>query len=115
MSNAGQIGEDRAARFLRTKNYKILARNYHSRFGEIDIIAQKNRSIIFVEVKTRSSNKFGTPAEAVNYFKLQKLIKTAHIFMKVHQLGAYQFQFDVIEVMGREESFDIVHRENVTL
>lgn len=115
MTNAGQIGEDQAARFLRKHGYKVLTRNYHSRFGEIDIIAKKDQSIIFVEVKTRSSNQFGTPREAVNYFKLQKMIKTAHIFMKVYGMDGKPFQFDVIEVIGKEEPFDIEHIKNVTL
>ncbi len=115
MTNAGQIGEDQATRFLRKNEYKILTRNYHSRFGEIDIIAQKNGSIVFVEVKTRSSTQFGTPREAVNYFKLQKMIKTAHIFMKVYRMTGSPFQFDVIEVIGKEEPFDIEHIKNVTL
>jgi putative endonuclease len=100
---------------LRKKGYKVLARNYHSRFGEIDIVAKKEKSIIFVEVKTRSSSQFGTPREAVNYFKLQKMIKTAHIFMKVYKLDGQPFQFDVIEVIGKEEPFKIEHIKNVTL
>ncbi len=115
MTNIGQIGEDVATRFLRTKEYKILTRNFHARFGEIDIIARKKKSIIFVEVKTRGSERFGTPREAVNSFKLQKMIMTAHIFLKKFGLSSSPFQFDVIEVIGKEEPFDIVHIENVTM
>jgi len=59
MKNMGLWGENKAVEFLKAKNYTILARNYHSRFGEIDIIARKQNTIIFVEVKTRKNTAFG--------------------------------------------------------
>lgn len=72
MKNMGLWGEDKAVEFLKVKNYTILVRNYHSRFGEIDIIARKQNTIIFVEVKTRKNTAFGFPAEFVDYQKQQK-------------------------------------------
>ena len=72
MKNMGLWGENKAVEFLKAKNYTILARNYHSRFGEIDIIARKQSTIIFVEVKTRKNIAFGFPAEFVDYQKQQK-------------------------------------------
>lgn len=62
MKNMGLWGENKAVEFLKAKKYIILARNYHSRFGEIDIIARKQNTIIFVEVKTRKNTAFGFPA-----------------------------------------------------
>ncbi|EAX48690.1 protein of unknown function UPF0102 [Thermosinus carboxydivorans Nor1] len=69
----GKMGENAAADYLARNGYKILMRNYRCRIGEIDIVAERQGTIVFVEVKTRSSEKFGFPAEAVNYRKQQKL------------------------------------------
>lgn len=79
----GQAGEEAAAKYLRRRGYKILTKNYTEyRVGEVDLIAHKNGTLVFVEVKTRSNNAFGTPAEAVNYDKQQKLVRTADRFSK---------------------------------
>lgn len=78
----GDKGEDYALEFLKTKGYKIVDRNYSSRFGEIDIIAVDDDTLVFVEVKTRWSNKFGRPEEAVTKSKLDKIIKTGGLYMK---------------------------------
>lgn len=83
MKNMGLWGENKAVEFLKAKNYTILARNYHSRFGEIDIIARKQNTIIFVEVKTRKNTAFGFPAEFVDYKKQQKIMKTAQLYIMI--------------------------------
>ena len=71
----GKLGEEKAQQFLKQQGYKILAVNYQLRCGEIDIIAQKGKVIIFAEVKTRISDLYGVPAAAVNLKKQQKIIK----------------------------------------
>lgn len=71
-SNLGKLAEDFAVSLLQGKGYKIIDRNFHSRFGEIDIIAEENETLIFVEVKARWSPKFGVPEEAVTPQKLLK-------------------------------------------
>ena len=73
----GKLGEDVACRFLTLHKYKIMDRNFRSRFGEIDIIAKDNQGdiLVFVEVKTRMNDIFGLPEESVIYSKQQKLIK----------------------------------------
>ena len=63
----GARGEDEAAKYLQNKGYTILKRNFHSKFGEIDIIAKINNTVCFIEVKTRKNNRYGRPAEFVNY------------------------------------------------
>ena len=68
----GDMGERRAVKFLKKKGYKILETNFKTNFGEIDIIARKGDYICFVEVKTRSSDNFGEPREAVNFHKQKK-------------------------------------------
>ena len=68
----GRLGEELAALRLMEQDYQILSRNYRCRFGEIDIIAEKKGILTFVEVKTRSREDFGSPAEAVTWSKQQK-------------------------------------------
>ena len=98
MKNMGLWGENKAVEFLKAKNYTILARNYHSRFGEIDIIASKNNYIIFVEVKTRTNEKYGRASEAVNKIKKIHMKKSAAIFLKENNFSRFTIRFDVIEV-----------------
>jgi putative endonuclease len=81
----GKIAEDFALSTLAQSGHKIIARNFHSRFGEIDLIAVKDGVLIFVEVKARSSRKFGSPEEAVTKYKLQKIQKTAEYFCLMNQ------------------------------
>lgn len=94
----GKLGEDTACVYLKKKRYAILARNYRKRFGEIDIIAQRKSKIVFVEVKTRSGAGYGMPSEAVDYYKQQKIIKTAQSYLLEHRLDG-ETAFDVIEVL----------------
>ena len=98
MKNMGLWGENKAVEFLKAKNYTILARNYHSRFGEIDIIARKQNTIIFVEVKTRKNTAFGFPAEFVDYQKQQKIMKTAQLYIND------DYRFDIIEVFHYDDN-----------
>ena len=95
---SGKLGENAACVYLKKKRYAILARNYRKRFGEIDIIAQRKSKIVFVEVKTRSGAGYGMPSEAVDYYKQQKIIKTAQSYLLEHRLDG-EIAFDVIEVL----------------
>jgi putative endonuclease len=94
----GKWGEAKARSFLSAKGYQILATHYQIKLGEIDIIAQDADVIVFVEVKTRRSNEYGTPAEAVNYRKQKKIITTALCYLKFSALQDRAIRFDVIEV-----------------
>lgn len=94
----GQWGEDAASDYLKQNGYKILERNYHSHFGEIDIIAQEGECICFVEVKTRKNSYFGFPAEFVNLTKQQKIIKTAEFYLTNNIVVNNSYRFDIIEV-----------------
>ncbi len=95
----GRFGEDVAAQYLAKKKYKILEQNYRNKIGEIDIIAQKGDDLVFVEVKTRSSAEFGTPAQAVTYYKKQKLVNSARWYISEHPTDL-NIRFDIIEVFG---------------
>lgn len=94
----GRRGEQHAAAQLQARGYDILAMNYHSRYGEIDIIAQSDTYILFCEVKTRAKNALGTPAQAVTAAKQKKLIKTAFDYL-IKEPNPRQPRFDVIEVV----------------
>ena len=96
----GQAGEAAAVAYLQQHGYKIAARNYRVKVGELDIIAwQDPKTLVFVEVKTRTGLQYGTPAEAVNYYKRKKIIRTAQWYlMEKHLQGSCYCRFDVIEV-----------------
>lgn len=93
----GRLGEVFAQRHLENDGYSIIERNYHSRYGEIDIIACKDVYIVFAEVKARSRSSLITPAEAVDRMKQHKIILTAQKFLSENEYKL-QPRFDVIEV-----------------
>ena len=93
----GAWGEALAAEFLRKKHYKIIANGYHSRFGEIDLIAQHRKYLAFVEVKLRKSAKFAKAREYVDFRKQDKLRMTASIYLSENPTNL-QPRFDIIEI-----------------
>lgn len=107
----GSKGEDFAVKYLRRKKYRIIARNYQTRFGEVDIICTYGQYIVFVEVKTRSANYMVSGKEAVTRRKQQKIIKAATEFL---QSGDFDLQprFDVIEVISDGDIMSADHIEN---
>ena len=94
----GAYGEMIAARFLRKKGYKILDANFHSRYGEIDLIALDGKTVVFLEVKTRTENAVATPAEAVDGRKREKIKKAAMLYIAglTDEPGV---RYDVVEVI----------------
>lgn len=95
-TQAGKIGEDFAIQVLKKNNYQILARNFHSRFGELDVIAQDRDTLVFVEIKTRWSKNFGNPEEAVNPRKLYRIEKAAQYFKLLHPKTPDNMRIDVV-------------------
>jgi putative endonuclease len=100
----GRKGERIACRFLLRQGFDVLARRYRSRSGELDIIAFEKETLVFVEVKARSSKKFGEPWEFVDWQKQQILRRTAEGFIADHDLGQYAYRFDIVSVVGKEVS-----------
>lgn len=94
----GSLGENFAEEYLIQDEYEIIARNYRCKSGEIDIIATKNRTLYFVEVKTRRSKTFGSPAEAVTQKKQLHMRRAAASFLQEEQFRGYSVEFKVIEV-----------------
>lgn len=97
----GAWGEAAAAAYLRKKHYTILASGYHCRFGEIDLIAQKGKYLIFVEVKTRKDHQFAQAREFVDCYKQQRLRSTATVYLSQNPTKL-QPRFDVIEIYAPE-------------
>ena len=104
----GVQGEVLAAEYLKYKKYKILERNYTTKIGEIDIIAQKDDTIIFVEVKQRDTKRFGLPREAVTPYKQNKVRTVASQYLLAKKFMNSKIRFDVVEILGD----NITHIEN---
>lgn len=110
----GRFGEEKAAEYLKKKKYKILGMNYSCRFGEIDIIAQKDGYIAFVEVKLRKNADFAQAKEFVTLAKQQRVITAAQLWLAANASEA-QPRFDVIEIYapnGMNGKIEINHIEN---
>ncbi len=99
----GRIGEEAAARHLEKQGYRILTRNYRTSFAEVDIIARQGATLVFVEVKTRSSLRFGAPVEAVSLEKRHRLSKIAQDYMLQEGLEKHDARFDVVSVLLNRE------------
>lgn len=95
----GKSGEEAAVDLLKENGYNIIARNYKTRLGEIDIIAYNRDTVCFIEVKTRNSDRFGLPQEAVSKSKQRQIAKAALIFIKEKGLFNKKARFDVVSVM----------------
>jgi uncharacterized protein (TIGR00252 family) len=98
----GDAGEDLAAAALKKQGYKILARNYICSLGEIDVIARQGKTYVFIEVKTRKSDRFGAPQEAVHQTKQRKLHLLADYYLKQKRLGEVPLRFDVVAIAFEE-------------
>ncbi|HIQ23173.1 MAG TPA: YraN family protein [Planctomycetes bacterium] len=94
----GHRGEKAAARFLRRRGYRIIARGYQSGVGEIDLVAEQGGTVVFVEVKTRHADQPGSPVEAVDEEKQRRLSRAAVAFLKRYGLLEYPARFDVVAV-----------------
>ena len=115
----GIFGEEQAAKYLKKRKYKIVTRNFKTIFGEVDIIARNKKEIVFVEVKTRSSKSFATPAEFVDNEKISRITHVAEFFIK-HYKCQLSPRIDVIEVYisltGDKYTVErINHLENVSV
>lgn len=104
----GVQGEILAAQFLKDKGYEILAQNYKTKIGEIDIIAKNRDFVVFVEVKDRQTKRFGMPREAVTLYKQNKIRTVATQYLLAKKLTNAKVRFDVVEILGNT----ITHLEN---
>ena len=104
----GEYTESLACEYLEKKGFKLLERNFNCRFGEIDLIMQHSDNLVFVEVRYRRSNDFGSGAESITTSKQSKLIKTASAYLQRHaKLNKYPARFDVVSITGSIETDNI--------
>ncbi|MBE6037480.1 MAG: YraN family protein [Clostridiales bacterium] len=108
----GKRGEDLAADYLQRKGYRILARNFRCRRGELDIVAEKGGVLVFAEVKTRRSLAFGLPGEAVTPKKQIHLLQGAAYYCRTQGIRGMPLRMDVVEVLFLEEKPYLHHIEN---
>lgn len=102
----GARGEDLAAAWYAAAGYRVLARNWRCAEGEIDLICRKGGTLVVCEVKTRTSDAFGTPAEAVGPAKRRRLRALAARWLRAHAVGCADVRFDVAAVRG--ETVEVV-------
>ena len=107
----GKIGEDISANYLIKHGFSIISRNFHSRYGEIDIICENSDYIIFVEVKTKKSSTSSCARERVDFHKQLKILKTIETYFSNNEVDK-QPRIDVIEVILFKNKFEINHIEN---
>ncbi len=106
-NNKGRFGEEFATSYLRKNGYQIIDRNFRIRGGEIDIIAidfdHGVKTLVFIEVKTRSSTAYGAPLEAIGYYKLRTLVKAAQIYKASHPGLPSLMRIDAVGVVVNSE------------
>lgn len=98
----GNAQEKQASAFLKQRGYRIIERQFTTKFGEIDLIAKDGDEIVFVEVKARRSKLFGFPEESVTKTKLEKIMRVAEIFLQLRHLEKTPHRIDVIAIEGAE-------------
>ena len=108
----GKEGERLAEQYLKKKGYKIVERNYRCRGAELDLIVLDRRVIVFVEVKTRTGHGFGSPFEAVEFRKQQKMIQAAQYFLNERKLHQRDARFDVVGISWPGDEPLVEHIEN---
>lgn len=99
-----QKGERLAGLFLSNKGYKILEYNFRKGYGEIDIIATDKDTLVFIEVKTRISRKFGSPLEAITFWKIKSLIKTGQYYKMTHPKLPDSLRIDAVSVIFSKDN-----------
>jgi putative endonuclease len=98
----GISGEDVAAAWYRSQGYEVVARNWRCRQGELDLVLRQGATVVFCEVKSRSTARFGTPAEAVTHDKRQRIRHLAARWIEDSSFRPAQIRFDVAAVLGEE-------------
>lgn len=94
----GILGEKLARDFLKKKGYRILETNFRCQYGEIDIIARKKDYLVFIEVRTKTSNDFGTPEESITHVKKEKIVACALSYLGAQQTTAVSWRVDFVAV-----------------
>lgn len=110
----GCYGEAVALKFLQNKGFKLLKKNFTTRWGEIDLICKKNKEIHFIEVKSRIGDKKGKPYESINNSKINSLKRAIYFYILKNKLKNFKLYFDVISIIfnSKKEVLDLRFFEN---
>ena len=104
----GQYTESLACRYLENKGFNLIEKNFNCKVGEIDLVMLDNNTLVFVEVRYRKNNNFGSAAESITASKQSKLIKTASLYLQQHvKFNQYPARFDVVSITGFIETEDL--------
>lgn len=104
----GRYGEDAALRYLEERGYRLIARNFYCRYGELDLIMQQGRQLVFVEVKARTSSRYGLPEDAVNPQKLRRLRQAIAVYLEQGAPRHYGLRLDAIAVDLERQTYRVV-------
>lgn len=105
--STGNLGESKACKYIKKNGYKVLKKNYRTKFGEIDIIGTDSDTICFIEVKARSRTDYGSPQEFVTKKKQERLWKTASIYIDKNSPEIENYRFDVVAVDLENEEIEL--------
>jgi len=111
--NLGKTGEDLALNYLNSHDFSILEKNFTSKFGEIDIIAEKNHCLYFIEVKTRSNLNHGAPYEAVDKRKIYHIKKVAQYYLLKNKFEDYKLKISVFSILIEGEKIGLKFWESI--
>jgi len=108
----GDIAEEHAARYLAARGYRIRERNFRTRGGEVDIVAEHHRALVFVEVRARTSSGFMTPLESVTPTKQRRIVRAANTYISTRERRERVMRYDVVEVLltpeGRVQKINVL-------
>lgn len=110
----GKNGEEEAVRYLKSKGYKILEQNWRFRGYEIDIIAEDENYVVFVEVKTRATDQYGDPSDFVNKARMRRMVNAAHYYLLMSDVDK-EWRFDIVGLIWDDKSFELEHIEDAFL
>ncbi len=105
----GNEAESEVVRFLEARGYRVRARNFSCRYGELDVVAEHGDTVCFVEVRMRSTAVWGDPSHTVSFAKQRKVVKAALHYLLTQKLRDRMIRFDVISVVGRGERATVEH------
>lgn len=109
----GAVGEQIAARLLEEKGYQIVTRNWRTQLGELDLVATNQKNLVFVEVRTTTSTRFGYGFQSVNERKQQQVRKIALQYIQQHVRRPYALRFDVISILLNHQTGQAVETEHL--
>ncbi|MCY1046987.1 YraN family protein [Corallococcus sp. bb12-1] len=106
---SGDVAEEEGVRLLESQGFRVRARNWTCRYGELDIVAEREEVICFVEVRMRSSAVWGDPANTVSFAKQRRVVKAALHYLFQNGIDGRMVRFDVISVVGQGETARVEH------